>query len=226
MTNFTATFKRALAGAAVAVAAVGLPAAPVLADPGVDAMMESVMRADTAGVRRALAQGVHPEIHDSKALLLAAHRGHDSVIRVLVEEYGANPNGHQSWPLAVAAQNGHIGTMKLLKKLGADINGHNGWALANATIVNNRSSIVALLDDPDLGVDINAGQGLALACAIRTGDADLVRFYLGRGADSSLASVSATLDELRDDAAFHAVRNIVLTHRAQSAPKRLSGLTP
>lgn len=227
MIGFTSTFKRALAGAAIAVATMSLPVAPALADPdgdrGADAMMGAVMRADAAGVRRALAQGVSPEIHDSKALLLAAHRGHDAIIRVLVEEYGANPDGHQSWPLAMAAQNGHIDTMKLLKKLGADVNGHHGWALANATIVKNRSSIVALLDDPDLGADINAGQGLALACAIRTGDADLVRFYLHRGADSTLASVSATLDEIDNDAAFHTVRDIVLAHRAQSAPKRLSG---
>lgn len=162
-------------------------------------LINAALRGEVAQVRREVMRGVNPSADNSRALSLACLRGHNAVVEVLVRDFGVNPNGKDSWPMAMAALGENIGTMKLLKSLGADVNGNNGWALGNAAVAAKAKSIIALLDDPELGADINAGQGLGLASAIRSKDPEIVKIFLDRKADPGLASVTEALREIPDN---------------------------
>lgn len=149
----------------------------------------------------ALLQVLHEEGHvdlnirNGHALLLAAMRGRNDVINYLIDK-GMDPDGVEKIgrPIAQAAGNDYVETVELLKKRGADINIKDGYPLAIASMLGALKGVEKLVA---LNADVNAGQGLALRAALDGGSVEVAQFLLDHGADPSLASVTAGLEDVR-----------------------------
>jgi ankyrin repeat protein len=101
-----------------------------------EALSLAVHDRDIKKIRALLAQGADPNRGgiDMNAVQVAAYRGYDDALRILLKE-GGNPNGvnephNVARPLQLAAAYGHIQATKLLLKAGAQITGSGAlqWA--------------------------------------------------------------------------------------------------
>ena len=148
-------------------------------------------------VRLFLEQGVNPIPNpedpgqDSairSLLVLAARNGYESLVRLLLE-HGATADrpvvGRYQTTLSVAAEEGHLGIVKLLAQAQCDIQfrGINGWTPLIHAAKKGRVDVVRfLLDD---GVDHNIGTDgeTAICWAAQGGHLEVVKLLLENGAD-------------------------------------------
>ena len=144
-----------------------------------------------------LKNGYDPESKDSyirTALSYAAEKGHDEVVKLLLEKDGIDLNSkstNSQTALSYAAWNGHNEVVKLLvKKDGIDLNSKD--TLGNQTALSyaaekGHDTVVKLLLEKD-GIDLNSkdtyGQ-TALSYAAWKGDDTVVQLLLEKGAESS-----------------------------------------
>ena len=101
-----------------------------LSEPLVDA----ARRGDALKVKQRLYNSVEVEEFASAALLAAAKRGHDDVVRLLLNDRRADPADDESFGLCFAASRGHVKVVTLLLKDGranpASWNSDALWAAA------------------------------------------------------------------------------------------------
>jgi ankyrin repeat protein len=122
------------------------------------------------------------------ALLLAAQRGHDKVVQLLVKE-GADVHATRCdgfTALYVAAAEGHEAIVRFLVDKGADVNANAGvcGTALEAAFTERHEAIACFLVDKGADININAnGLGSALSNAARWGCKALVQLLIDNGAD-------------------------------------------
>ncbi|KAJ4379967.1 hypothetical protein N0V86_004273 [Didymella sp. IMI 355093] len=129
--------------------------------------------------------------YDTSALYLAAEKGNEAMVRVLLDN-GADVNmqdGRYGTAILIASARGHKEVAKLLLDRGADINlqgGNYGNAL-QAAAVDGHKDVVELLLDRGANINLQGGYyGNALYAAAVNRHKDVVELLLDRGADINL----------------------------------------
>jgi hypothetical protein len=91
--------------------------------------------------------GHHREIVDPRFYLLEqiVASGSLDIVKILVEEFGANVGSHDGLPLAIAAHEGYVDILEYLIARGADIHASQEAALCEASRMSNAEVINALL---------------------------------------------------------------------------------
>ena len=128
----------------------------------------------------------------SKALIVAAMKGHTDVARLLVDSGADNDSrdGNHRTALLHAASGGHTEVARLLLDAGADKDVRDGFGKSALLLaaVNGRSEITRMLvdagADKDLQ-DLQAGK-TALMYAAFAGHVDIARLLLGAGVDKGV----------------------------------------
>ncbi|KAJ2746321.1 hypothetical protein GGI20_001443 [Coemansia sp. BCRC 34301] len=121
---------------------------------------------DDVGTARALLVDVHDG--DDLALRIAAGCGHTAVVHVLLDA-GADVDALRGEPLALAAANAHVDTVRALLARGADAGTEHSRALRSAVLCgdSNADTVAALLD---AGACIHAVDDSCLLAAAYAGD--------------------------------------------------------
>jgi ankyrin repeat protein len=120
------------------------------------------------------------------ALSWAAERGHEAVVRLLLEK-GADVEAKTTFgetALPIAARGGHEAVVRLLLEKGADVEANNGWTALHWAAGVGHEAVVRLLLEK--GADVEAktdNGGTALHEAARGGHEAIVRLLLEKGAD-------------------------------------------
>ena len=159
-----------------------------------DRLIKAVTLGQTAEVQRLLNLGADADVMDPfkrSVLLLAARRGHVSIVKLLVGRYvNVNAENHlQKTALMGAALNGHTEIVEILLREGAEVDAKNwlgetalGWAA-----INDHRKIVALL--LQYGAEFNSADGhgwTPLMYAAKKGHADIVKLLLEKGTDPNI----------------------------------------
>lgn len=136
-----------------------------------------------------------PSCDRSKALWPAAYRGHEPVVKLLLE-HGAQPDiigDFGETALHAAASEGHISVIDTLSRHGADVNAttpRGVTALMEASDRGNVAVVQRLIEyDADvnqLNLDPESEHANALQAAAQKGNLELVRLLVENGADVNL----------------------------------------
>jgi ankyrin repeat protein len=125
-------------------------------------------------------------------LLAAVHRGHGSVIRLLLK-HGANVNCPAVWvgyPLHVASREGRLSVVKLLLNEGAHVNDLAPETRQNAlheAALNGHVEVARLLLEYGANIDEIGGRcGTPLQAAAQCGSEAMVRLLLENDADTNI----------------------------------------
>ena len=161
-------------------------------------LLAAVRAGDAAAVRSALQAGANPDLKDEEGapmICIAAEKGLTDVAKILVEgradlkvrtKFGLAPVN-----LSILGR--HSDTAVLLINAGAEVN--DGAALMSATHNRDLNMIKLLLDR---GADLHFADDVYVRVAAKQGNAELVRFFLDRGADPR------SLSEMRENALHNA----------------------
>ncbi|KAI1767447.1 hypothetical protein GGR53DRAFT_463345 [Hypoxylon sp. FL1150] len=133
----------------------------------------------------------------NKSLYDATDREKESTVKLLLENYKANPNAtgeEYGNALTAAAYDGTINIIQLLLDAGADVNAPEGWAIQTAAAEGHYDVVELLLKR---GADVNAftknenfEAGTALQGACEAGRTDIVTLLLEHNADPNLGGGS------------------------------------
>lgn len=190
---------RAVVAACMA-AAVVTPAQPAWAAPS-DAEVQffrAVQIDGVAGVRKALAAGMDPNVRDDggeTALIVAIRHDASKVATVLMDQPRIDleakaPNGNTALMMAAFRKNKALVADLIWR--GARIN-QAGWTALHYAAAAGSVEIVTLLLDQDAEINAEAPSGMTpLMIAAREGQEDTVKLLLERGADAT-----------REDGGFH-----------------------
>jgi len=129
------------------------------------------------------------DLKGNTAISWAARRGHEGVVKILVEQGGINPDAPDEYgrtPFLLAAENGHEGVVKIL--LERDVNPNTadiqfGRTPLSFAAGNGHEGVVRVLlerDDVDLGAAHPRLGWTPLSWAARNGHEGVVRILLGR----------------------------------------------
>ncbi|KAK6353701.1 hypothetical protein TWF696_005662 [Orbilia brochopaga] len=131
----------------------------------------------------------------SNSLYQATDKEKESTVRLLLEEFGANPNAtgeEYGNALTAAAYDGTIDIIKMLLDHGADINSPDGWALQTAAAQGHYQVVELLLER---GAHVNTCiseekflPGTALQAACEAGKQKIATLLLKYGADPNLGA--------------------------------------
>ncbi|KAJ6263870.1 Ankyrin-1 [Drechslerella dactyloides] len=131
----------------------------------------------------------------SKSLYQATDKEKESTVRLLLQEFGANPNAtgeEYGNALTAAAYDGTIDIIRMLLDHGANANSPDGWALQTAAAQGHLEVVELLLER---GAHVNACisedkflQGTALQGACEAGQLNIVTLLLKHGADPNLGA--------------------------------------
>jgi ankyrin repeat protein len=123
-----------------------------------------------------------------QCLVAAARRGDEEQVRELLDEPGAEGmsldftmDGHNPFPLYLAARGGHEGVVRLLLERGAEIDARNPGSAAGRT---------------------------ALVGAAEKGHEGVVRALLERGADATVETRHGTAEDLASTEAIQALLRV------------------
>lgn len=129
----------------------------------------------------------------SDALYNATDREKVTTVRLLLQNFGANPNAtgeEYGTALTAAAFDGIMEMVQLLLDAGADINDANGWALQTAAAEGHYEIVQELINR---GAEVNActqnanfAAGTALQGACESSKSDIVSLLLEKGANPNL----------------------------------------
>jgi len=130
------------------------------------------------------------------ALILAAHYGRETIVRILLDRRAnieARDSEHKSTPLVHAAAKGYPAIVETLLLAGADVGARfefQGTALMVAA-ENDRRTVVdlLLLRGADLEACNDVGYN-ALLLAVGRGHVEIAELLLARGADGNVRNVS------------------------------------
>lgn len=166
----------------------------------------AVERRDVERVRRLLQGGIKPDVRDNHqvtALMLAAERGYDEIVEVLIKA-GANVNaknrpsafeeGRRS-ALHRACEAGKVSTVKLLLELGADSNclSQSQWSPLYVALFWRKPEVaICLLEH---GANPNGPEKSLeppLVTAASNNDLRMLKELLQRGADPNCGALAAT----------------------------------
>ncbi|KAI1503617.1 hypothetical protein F5X99DRAFT_99738 [Biscogniauxia marginata] len=128
-----------------------------------------------------------------KSLYDATDREKESTVKLLLEQFGANPNAtgeEYGNAITAAAYDGTMNIIQLLLNAGADVNAPEGWPLQSAATEGHYEVVQELLSR---NVDVNAlttndhfQAGTALQGACEAGQTEIVRLLLDHGANPNL----------------------------------------
>jgi ankyrin repeat protein len=97
---------------------------------------------------------------------------------------------HAATPLAIAARHGHLELVRVLLAAKANPNWHdaeNGNSVLSVAVQSGKADLVALLLDSGASIKSAGGKPLCLACA--SGNLQIVKLLLARGAKTNLTAV-------------------------------------
>lgn len=176
-------------------------AGSVLAAPQSDAevaMFRAVQVDNVAGVKRALAAGIDPNVREpggETALIVAVRNEANQVATLLMDQPSIDleakaPNGNTALMMAAFRKNKAL-VMDMIWR-GAQVN-QKGWSALHYAAAAGSTEIANLLLDQDADINAEAPSGLTpLMMAAREGQEEVVELLLKRGADAS-----------RKDGGFH-----------------------
>ncbi|KAF3926119.1 Ankyrin-1 [Orbilia brochopaga] len=131
----------------------------------------------------------------SDSLYQATDKEKESTVRLLLQEFGANPNAtgeEYGNALTAAAYDGTINIIKMLLDHGADVNSPDGWALQTAAAQGHYQVVELLLQR---GANVNTCvnedtflPGTALQAACEAGKQKISTLLLKYGADPNLGA--------------------------------------
>ena len=182
-----------------------IPKARQLIDAGADVdetdnsqstpLMWAVHSGDVDTVNFFISQGanVRAKAYQGATAAINAISGKHEAIAIVLIDAGADANGRGNSSrnfLETAAESGMVGVVEALIRNGTDLAAYGPSALLYA-VSRGRKDVVSVL--LDAGVDVNSkvarSQNSVLHSASATGDLDLVKLLLSRGAEVSQSSV-------------------------------------
>jgi ankyrin repeat protein len=195
---------------------------------------------DLPRVRSLISKGAEIDAKDKRSLTplhLAASQGHPETVKVLIAN-GADPNARTATnetPLHMAAAAGYESVVEILLASGADVNARDGsgWTpLHCAMRADKPIVIVELLLAGGADVNTRTGRGrTALHLAADYGDANLVKFLIGKGANINAREQEWGCTPMhyatkREDPDAGNIIDLLLSAGAKIEERTDSGLTP
>jgi ankyrin repeat protein len=181
--------RRLVLAAAIALAAVRTPAAPVYTP---DDFFHAIEVDDAHGLARMLGLGLDPNLRDAKGqvALFVALRGQSlKAAKTLWEARGVEldaKNGADETPLMMAALRGEVDAATALVERGAAVD-KDGWTPLHYAATGGNVAIVRLLLAHGARIDARSPNGTTpLMMAARYGSEEAVEALLAAGADRSL----------------------------------------
>ncbi len=140
-------------------------------------------RADRLALTRVALRTARADCRDSEALILAAQKGHEDVVRLLLawKEHAPRANCRDGMALIRAAEGGHVSMVKLLlewREHAPRADCQDGEALILAAQEGNEGMVLLLLEWSEHAPRADCQDGEALISAAQEGNEDVVCLLL------------------------------------------------
>ena len=154
-------------------------------------------------------------------LLTACKNGNIGDIKLLLKSK-ADINWLGGNPLFIAGSNIHMRAVKLLLKSKADINVNNDFVFLSL-VMDKKPDYELLKFLLDSGSNIDAGNGHALQCSVRSNNIDTVEFLLSEGADPNLKIFHSTALSIAIDRGHEEIVKLLIDYKVHIDTWTLAG---